>query len=73
MLRCLFFSSALLSSLELNETQVYEPYIRAHLGTASHFCEVGLLKLRTAIFEQPVPQVWLGRAGSGEGFIAAKV
>jgi len=25
--------------------QVYEPYIRALLGTASHFCEVVVLKL----------------------------
>ena len=33
-----FFSSLSLSSLELSDTQVYEPYIRALLGTASHFC-----------------------------------
>ena len=33
-------SSLLLSSLELSDTQVYEPSIRALLGTASHFCEV---------------------------------
>ena len=32
-------SSLLLSSLELIDTQVYEPYTRALLGTASHFCE----------------------------------
>ena len=31
-------SSSLLSSLELSDTQVYEPWIRALLGTASHFC-----------------------------------
>ena len=30
------FSSLLLSSLELSDTQVYEPYIRARLGTAAH-------------------------------------
>ena len=42
-------SSLLLSSIELSDTQVYEPYIRARLGTASHFCEVVVLKLR------PVP------------------
>ena len=35
-----FFSSLLLSSLELSDTKVYEPYIRARLGTAAHFCEV---------------------------------
>jgi len=41
-------SSLLLSSLDLSDTQVYEPYIRALLGTDSHFCEVVVLKLRTA-------------------------
>ena len=36
-----FFSSSLsLSSLELSDAKVYEPSIRALLGTASHFCEV---------------------------------
>ena len=34
-------------SLELSDTQVFEPYIRALLGTASHFCKVAVLKLRT--------------------------
>ena len=38
----------LLSSLELSDIKVYEPQIRALLGTASHFCEVVVLKLRTA-------------------------
>ena len=33
-------SSLLLSSLELGDRQVYEPYIRALLGTASHFYKV---------------------------------
>jgi len=33
-----FFSSLLLSSLELSDTKVYEPRIRALLGTSSHFC-----------------------------------
>ena len=37
-------SSLLLSSLELSGTKVYEPQIRALLGTASHFCEVVVLK-----------------------------
>jgi len=41
-------SSLLLSSLELSDTKVYEPQIRALLGTALHFCEVIVLKLRTA-------------------------
>jgi len=44
--RYLFFSSLSLSSLELSDTQVYTPYIRALLGTASHFCKVVVLKLR---------------------------
>jgi len=30
----------LLSILELSDTKVYEPEIRARLGTASHCCEV---------------------------------
>ena len=34
-------------SLKLSDTRVYEPQIRALLGTASHFCEVIVLKLRT--------------------------
>ena len=38
-------SSLLLSSLELSDTKVYAPEIRALLGTASHFCEIGVLKL----------------------------
>jgi len=37
----------------LSDTTVYEPSIRALLGTASHFCEVVVLKLR------PTPQVVL--------------
>jgi len=40
-------SSLLLSSLELSDTHVYEPLIRARLGTAAHLCEVVVLKLRT--------------------------
>ena len=42
-----FLSSVLLSRLELSETQFYEPSIRALLGTASHYCEVVVLRLRT--------------------------
>ena len=34
-----FFSSLLLSSLELSDTKVYEPYIQALLGTAARFCQ----------------------------------
>ena len=43
----LFFS--LLSSLELSNTKVYEPYIRALLGTAAHFFKVVVLELRTLL------------------------
>jgi len=32
--------SSLLSSLELSDTKVYEPYIRARLETAAHFCKL---------------------------------
>ena len=39
-------SSLLLSSLELSDTTIYEPYVRALLGIASHFCEAVVLKLR---------------------------
>ena len=38
-----FSSSLLLSSLDLGDTQVYTPAIRALLGTASYFCEVVVL------------------------------
>ena len=34
----LLLLSLLLSGLELGDAQVYEPYIRALLGTAAHFC-----------------------------------
>ena len=39
------FSCLLLSRLELSDTKVYEPYIRALLGSAS-LCEVAVLKRR---------------------------
>jgi len=31
-------------SLNLSDTRVYEPQIRALLGTAAHFCDVVVLK-----------------------------
>jgi len=40
----LLLSSLLLPTLELSDTNVYEPEIRARLGTAAHFCEVVVLK-----------------------------
>ena len=42
-----FLYILLLSSPELSDTKVYVPQIRALLGTASHFCEVVVLNLRT--------------------------
>ena len=35
----------LLSSLELSDAQVYEPYIQALLGTALHFCDLVVFQL----------------------------
>ena len=32
---------------ELSDTKVYEPQIRARLGTTAHLCKVVVLKLRT--------------------------
>ena len=43
----LLSSSLLLSSLELSDGQVYEPYIRALLGSASYVREVIVLESRT--------------------------
>ena len=40
-------SSLLLSSLELSDTQVYAPEIRALLGTAAHFYRLVVLRSRT--------------------------
>ena len=40
------YSSLLLSSLELSEAQVIEPSIRALLGTALHFFEEVVLRLK---------------------------
>ena len=47
--RELLFFSSLLSLLELSDTKVYEPQIRARLATASRFCEVVVLKSRTVL------------------------
>jgi len=55
-----FSLSSLLSSLELSATQVYATYIRALLRTASHFCNVVVLQLRTSksVFEIRSLRVW---------------
>ena len=42
-------SSVLLLSLELSDTQVCEPSIRALPGDASHFCEAVVLKLAAVV------------------------
>ena len=54
-----YFSSfsLLLSSLELSDTQVYEPLIRALLGTASHVCEVVVLKHPEEVQWWAMPQI----------------
>ena len=46
-------SSFLLSSLELSDTNVYEPSIRALLGTATHFCAVVVFESRRVLNTQP--------------------
>jgi len=56
----------LLSSQELSDTHVYEPEIRAFLGTASHFCEVVVLKL-PGVIELGLPWGFLDRSGGGKG------
>jgi len=50
-----FSSYLLLSSLEWSDAKVYEPSIRARLGTAAHFCEVVVLKLRQVVKREPLP------------------
>ena len=40
-------SSLLLASLGWSDTKVYEPQLRALLGTTSHFCEMFVLEPRT--------------------------
>ena len=47
-----FFSSVSLSSLELSDTKVYEPYIRDLLGAASQLCEVVVTVVRLSIYSQ---------------------
>ena len=50
----IFFSpSSSLSSLELSDPKLYEPSIRARLGTTAHFYEVVVLK-PTATDQPPV-------------------
>jgi len=62
----IFSSSLLLSSLELSDTKVYEPHIRALLGTASHFCEVVVLKSKT-LNAQAVRPMLRGWGFGGQG------
>ena len=62
--------SLLLTSVELSDTQVYGPQMRALLGTASHFCEHVVLGLRhTPQAIQYATQVSSrGVAGSGQEY-----
>ena len=39
-----FFFSFITLGLELSDTNVHKPYIRALLGTASHYCEAVVLE-----------------------------
>jgi len=64
-------SSFLLSSVELSDTQVYEPEMRALLGTASHFCGVVVLKLRTVPSARYYP-LHLRERGSFQGNLLQK-
>ena len=61
------FSSLLLSGLELSVAKVYQPAIRALLGTASQFCEVGVLTSK-AVPARGVAASGLGVRVSGVGF-----
>ena len=45
--------------LELSDTKIYEPYIRALLGIASHYCEALVLKSNTQ-----VPSLTASKVGS---------
>ena len=68
----LFSSSVLLSHLNLSGAKVYEPQIRALLGTALHFSEVGAHNLtaygftslmRTPLLCDPTVAICLGTYG----------
>ena len=52
-----FISLLLPSSLELSDTKVYEPLIRALLGTTASICEVVVPKLRAVVspFKDLIP------------------
>ena len=52
-------SSLLLSSLELSDTQVYEPSIRALLEIVAHLCDAVVLKLKV-----PVPRPLWSQLGT---------
>ena len=58
-------SSSLLSRLELSDTEVYEPLLRALLGSASHFCEVAILKSRMSVGASVQVRKQLARAAGG--------
>jgi len=55
-------------SLKLRDTRVYEPQIRAPLGTTAHLCEVVVLKLREGV-RQPIYDYATTTVSSGRVFI----
>ena len=58
-------SSVLLSSLEMSDTTIYEPYIRALLGTSSPFCEAVECCSGCAVMGvvwRRLPQIYFGGA-----------
>ena len=71
-----FSSPLLLSSLELSNTKIYKSLIRALLGTAPHFCQAVVLKLRTVPLGtavQGVIQKKKWRQVCVNGFLMSKV
>ena len=61
--------SLLHSSLELGDTKVYEPYIRALLGTASLFCDASVVLKSKTVLGDAFARIWhtqdSRRRGSG--------
>ena len=55
-------SALLLSSLELSDTTIYEPSLRAFLGTAPLFCQVVVLNLSTPSARSSSFEIGMGDA-----------
>ena len=54
--------------LQLSDTGVYEPQIRARLGTTAHFCKVVVLKLRAVPSCADLVHLSIGTALNCESF-----